>query len=594
MERDPELAPPVEATLTRVDYELHIQGELASGRANLTIDVLKDGWVRVPIPGGLLVREARLEGNPVSLVPAGGRGGGQLTALLRRRGRAALALDVALPVESAAGNERLSLPASASGVTRANVTLSRLDMDIRVTGGFLAEKAEAPAESKWLAFGNGSEPLTFTWRRKTEDHKIELPLRMRGSLTQLVGLGEDSTSIYAEGSVDVLQGAARQVRIALPAAVTVNQVLGATVGDWEVQSGELTVKFLEPAEGTARFVVAGDTALPRDGAIQVPLLRILDVERDSGGVAVEVLGAGEIKDVKSPGLEPVEAAELGQLVASRESPSLAAFRIRAGGTPAARSLTLQVARYEQQAVLTANIEEARYRILWSKEGKTLVQARYAVRNNQRNFVKIALPAGAVVWSASLAGQAVRPGKAPDGATLVPLTKTRAGEDAPPFALEILYLCPGSKWEEKAKAAINLPALDLPISRTGVVVYYSPEYRVTTEPGSFRAETYQRPVSVALNGETAGSSPAATNAAPQAQQTDPLQQLDSNATQAAKQELVNRFRKKDDARRPVANLPSRMNFPALGPSLFLVSELTGENQAPSFALNYQRESKRGVK
>ena len=63
VERDPE-PPPVEATLTRVDYDLRINGDLASGRATLTIDVLKDGWVRVPIPAGLLVREARLLRNP--------------------------------------------------------------------------------------------------------------------------------------------------------------------------------------------------------------------------------------------------------------------------------------------------------------------------------------------------------------------------------------------------------------------------------------------------------------------------------------------------------------------------------------------------
>ena len=72
VEHGPE-APPVEATLTRVDYDLRINGEtsgaseLASGRATLTIDVLKDGWVRVPIPAGLLVREARLDGRLVSL-----------------------------------------------------------------------------------------------------------------------------------------------------------------------------------------------------------------------------------------------------------------------------------------------------------------------------------------------------------------------------------------------------------------------------------------------------------------------------------------------------------------------------------------------
>src|SRR5258708_25853264 len=68
VEHDPE-PPPLDATLTRVDYDLHVAGDLAAGRASLTVDVLKDGWVRVPIPAGLLVREARLAGKQLSLVP---------------------------------------------------------------------------------------------------------------------------------------------------------------------------------------------------------------------------------------------------------------------------------------------------------------------------------------------------------------------------------------------------------------------------------------------------------------------------------------------------------------------------------------------
>ena len=38
--------PPVEATLTRIDYDLKVDGDLASGEARLTVDVIKDGWVR--------------------------------------------------------------------------------------------------------------------------------------------------------------------------------------------------------------------------------------------------------------------------------------------------------------------------------------------------------------------------------------------------------------------------------------------------------------------------------------------------------------------------------------------------------------------
>src|SRR6266436_4729244 len=271
-EREPE-PPPVEATLTRVDYDLRIDGELASGRASLTVDVLKDGWVRVPIPAGLLVREARLDGKLVSLVPsAGGKAGGQLSALLSHSGRTVLLIDIAIPVASATGEERITLPSTVSGVTRASVQLPRQGVDVRPTGGLLSDKSESTAESKWIAYGRGNEALTFAWRRKTEDHRATLPLRMRGSLTQLLGLGEDSTSINAEVNLEVTQGAARVAKIQIPDKVTINQVLGAMVADWEVKANELFVTFLEHVEQNARFVVTGETRSPREGQIEIRLL----------------------------------------------------------------------------------------------------------------------------------------------------------------------------------------------------------------------------------------------------------------------------------------------------------------------------------
>src|SRR5579859_8155778 len=204
-ERDPE-PPPVDATLTRVDYDLRIAGDLATGRASLTVDVLKDGWVRVPIPSGLLVREARLDGKLVSLVSASGKGASQLSAVLAHAGRAVLLLDIALPVNASAGEERISLPSTSSGVTRAAVQLPRQGVDVKLMGGLLTEKTETGEESKWLAYARGNEPLTFTWHRKIEDHHITLPLRQRGSLTQLTSLAEDSTSLYAEVNIEVTQG----------------------------------------------------------------------------------------------------------------------------------------------------------------------------------------------------------------------------------------------------------------------------------------------------------------------------------------------------------------------------------------------------
>src|SRR3954451_668881 len=152
VEHDPE-PPPLDATLTRVDYDLHVSGELASGRANLTVDVLKDGWVRVPVPPGLLVREARLDGKLVSLVPPPpGKASGHLSALLSHPGRSVLTLDVDVPVTASTADENISLPSTESGVTRASLELPRQGIDVRVEGGILSEKLETTGGTKWLAY----------------------------------------------------------------------------------------------------------------------------------------------------------------------------------------------------------------------------------------------------------------------------------------------------------------------------------------------------------------------------------------------------------------------------------------------------------
>src|SRR5262245_26702296 len=53
---------PVAATLSRVDYDLRLDGEAVAGRAMLAIDLLRDGWARIPIPPGLAVGDARIDG----------------------------------------------------------------------------------------------------------------------------------------------------------------------------------------------------------------------------------------------------------------------------------------------------------------------------------------------------------------------------------------------------------------------------------------------------------------------------------------------------------------------------------------------------
>jgi hypothetical protein len=247
-----------------------------------------------------------------------------------------------------------------------------------------------------------------------------------------------------------------------------------------------------------------------------------------------------------------------------------AFRLKplAGSEP--RSLAVTVVRYTPQAVLVANVEEARYRALASEDGRLLVHARYAVRNNQRSFLKVSLPAGSTVWSAEVAGRPVRPGVAETDAILLPLEKGRAGVEAPTFVVDLVYLQRIEAWADKGDARVDLPAVDLPVSRTGLELYYSPRFRIDPQPGAFRAENDPGEFAEALRQPATAIGAAADKPAASGLQT-----------------LVDRYRNERGGRTVVGSLPVHVTFPVFGPSIFLASELTAEGRAPFVDLTFKR-------
>jgi hypothetical protein len=584
-DQPPPAPPPVDATLTRVDYELRMDGEAIVGRALLTVDVLRDGWVKVPIPAGLMVRDARVDGQPLPLIE-----GPPAHVVLSRAGRSVLQLDIVVPLTAAGGSESIALPGSPAPISRATLTLPRSGVELTVSGGFISDRSEAEGESRWIALGRAQQPLRISWKRRVDDRRDQQALRFRANVTTVVGLGEEISSIVTTVRADVQQGVAREITLQVPAGVVINQVIGATVADWETSNGQLRVRFIDPVIDAVAFEVQAESRLPSHGEISVPLVRVPAAEREGGGVALSVLGAGEIEKHHVRSLEPADVSDLAAAIAGRESPSMVAFRLRPIGGNDPRSLSVSVRRYTPQAVLVANIEEARYRTLAAEDGVLLVEGHYAIRNNQRSFLKITLPPRATLWSASVAGKAVRPGLAESDAVLLALEKGRAGQEAPTFAVRITYLQAIDPWQRNGPARLALPALDLPISRTGVEFYHSPRFRVTLQRGPFRVESDPGVFAEALRGVIASKSLDALGARvagslppPAAAPAPPaVAQRESQVRQ-----LIDRYRNEGGGRAIAGTLPVDVTFPALGPSLFMAAELTAESAAPAIDLAIRR-------
>jgi hypothetical protein len=167
---------------------------------------------------------------------------------------------------------------------------------------------------------------------------------------------------------------------------------------------------------------------------------------------------------------------------------------------------------------------------------------------------------------------------------------------------------------------------LPVSRTGLQVYYPPLFRVSSEPGSFHPEPYSDPFSPVLSAEEragravlhsgsgsgsgggsvyaadTGASPGASGftAAPPPPPRPGLvvtgreANLPQTVSADTTKTLVDKYRSRTAVGRATGVLPLAVSFPAFGPSLYLVSELTSENQSAAAEFTYQQNKKGGAR
>lgn len=556
--------PAAQATLTRVDYALAAEGELVTGEARLTIDVQGTGWVAVPLPSGLAIREARLDGQPL-VVDAGP----PPTVHLSRAGRAVLHLALAFVPAEAAGTVTLSLPASTAAITRVALDIPGTAHRVTANGGVVVDRTERGDRTAWTIHARSGVPLVLDWTRRRDDPRTSAPLRLAATLDTTVGVRDTLMQLAVTATLDVRQGLAREVALQVPAGVTVTAVSGAGVDDWRMEGRVLRVLFVEPVATTTRLDIRGEAPAAGD-AVAIPLLRLPTAEPEIGTVAVDVGQEAEVIDARVSGLEVVDARTTAgaRLVAA---PSARTFRFQPAPGAVDRRLDLSIARYAAEAVPVATIDEARVRAFAAASGRVLVEARYLVRNNQRSALAVRLPGGARLWQARVGDRAVRPGRADDGQLVLPLETARTGDGPATSVVTVVYLWQDAPWTGSSRVTVALPAIDLPVARSAVLLHHPPRTRVTVDDGPFRVsddlDTFTTPLG---------------QAGPRATYDD--------ARSGAPPEVLALVAEARGVPASASSEPppdALLDFPEAGPSVFLRAELTPEQIAPVLVLSLQK-------
>ena len=259
---------------------------------------------------------------------------------------------------------------------------------------------------------------------------------VRAEVVNWVTMTETLVSGRSLVRYDIQNAPVKELRLRVPAAFKNVELQGADIRRRDQQGGDWRIELQNKTRGAYTLTVTWE--LPwnvKQGGLDLAGIEALGVERESGALAVMARPPLQVDGQPVGGdLLRVDAGELPEWSGRAPEATVLAYRYLRPGW----KLKLAAKRFAEAEVLQALVDSARLVTEVAEDGQTMTTMWLEVRNNGRQFLRVTLPPGARVWSAFVAGQAVRPGKSDREGTLQ-LPLERASGDRETVRVELTYV-----------------------------------------------------------------------------------------------------------------------------------------------------------
>ena len=486
--------PPLPYAIKRVDMKLHVTNETVLGTLQLDGEVFSKGAAKVPLTTGLTILNARQEGKSLPLEQEGSTS----TAVLPGAAEFSVALDTGMPLAIEAGRASFNLPVPSAGSVRLQLVIPGDHSMVRISPGLITSRTTEKGQTMLEATLVPGQPANISWITGiVQVPVVKHEVRFLSDVKTLVTVNDEELRIAALTDITVIQGDPTQFVVDVPAGYEITGVSGATVDSSEVEKGKLIVRLNASAPRNHEFLISMQRPLSGTKA-DAPIIGFTDTQRETGEVLVEGTGAMELTATEGGGLKRMDLKEVNPYLRSlARSPLQAAFRYhrQPAETP---TLALEWTRFPDSTVLAAVAEHAVVTTLVTVEGRTLTEVKLTVKNQAQPFLKVALPKGATIVSADVAGEKVKPVQGPDG-NRVPLLRTGFRPNGP-YEVSFVFMDSGAPFAKKGGSELALPSMDVPISLLEWELFLPEHYKVKDFGGDAIA-AYLLPMPVVENGDT---------------------------------------------------------------------------------------------
>ncbi len=485
--------PPVPYTMKRADLKFRVASESVRGTVYLQGEILHKGATKIPLTNGMAILDARQEGKGLPLELENG----MHTAILTGPADFAVTLDAGLSLSIEVGRASFSLPAPSAGSVRLVLVVPGDHTNVRISPGIITSRSSENGQTAIEATLVPGQPTSVWWTtRETAAPVAPKEVRFLSDVKTLVSVSEADIRIAALADITVVQGEPAQFQIEVPAGFEITGATGASVESSEFESGALTLKVTGLAQRSHQFLISMEKSITATKT-DAPFLSFKEAQRETGEVLVEGAGTIELTTTEAGGLKRMDFKEVSPYLRSlARFPMQAAFRYhkQPNEKPA---LALEWTRFPDSSVLAAIAERAVVTTLVTTEGRSLTEIKLTIKNQAQPFLKVALPAGASILSAEVAGEKVKPVEGPDG-NRVPLL--RAGfRPVDSYTVSFVFMHSGAPFAKKGGSDLSLPKMDVPINLLQWEVFLPEQYKVKDFGGNAIAANLLPPASLDVSG-----------------------------------------------------------------------------------------------
>ena len=474
LDQQPKIVSPRDWTLDRAVFTGSVVGEGEDAYAVVKLNLRgvvhkKEGWTTVPLLGAsTALRSATLGGKDAALFVQSG----YYTLITDKPGNFEANLEFVVKLFSGDGETGFTLPLPSAGATVVGLSVQSADeLDFSVPGAQGLNATSVGNERRVEAYVPAMSSLTVSWARKVKDQteaEAKREARVYAETRTLVGVSEGVLPCKADIDYTVLHNKIDKFHVDLPVEVTVLDVRGNGIRNWtQSKTGGIDVELNYGAEGLYRLGIDYERALV-SGA-DIPLVRLTGVTRETDYVGVDARSAVELVAKGATGAVPIDVRELpAAITGATDFPVLLAYRARGGDV----KIPLEVKQHPDLDMLVTLVDTTSAETLVTEDGRRMTRVRYGVRNNRKQFLKVAIPDGAEVWSASVAGRGVKVARGEKGGVLVPLVRSDASGGAlSAFLVELVYVEGGGELAKgRGEMKVELPRVDAPTSVLQWTVY----------------------------------------------------------------------------------------------------------------------------